>query len=111
MGYIPPAFLASEEFVGGIIPLKIPPTLKYSTIWRNFVCGGKNSAKKFPTLNISSLTALVNCVEHVGGLQLYLDRRCPRLFPRAKEEPLQFPQILIFGTHPVVQQECRVYCS
>jgi hypothetical protein len=44
MGYIPPAISASEEIVGGITPLKIPPTLKYSTIWRNFVCGGK----KFP---------------------------------------------------------------
>ena len=53
MGYIPPAFWASVEFVGGIFPLKIPPSLKYSTIWRNFVCGGKkfyhkNSTKKIP---------------------------------------------------------------
>jgi hypothetical protein len=32
MGFSPPAFLALEENVGGIFPLKIPPTLKYSTI-------------------------------------------------------------------------------
>ena len=32
MGYTPPAFLASEENVGGIIPLKIPPTL--NPLWR-----------------------------------------------------------------------------
>jgi hypothetical protein len=61
MGYIPPAFLASEEFVGGIFPLKIPPTLKYSTNWRNFVCGGKKFHQKiplkiFPILNINSLS-------------------------------------------------------
>ena len=53
MGYIPPAFLASVEIVGGIFPLKIPPSLKYFTIWWNFVCGGKkfhhtNSTKKIP---------------------------------------------------------------
>jgi hypothetical protein len=64
MGYIPPAFLASEEFVGGIFPLKIPPTLKYSTIWRNFVCGGKRfhqkiPLKKFLTLNINSLIVVI----------------------------------------------------
>ena len=41
MGYIPPAFLAWVEIVGGIFPLKIPPSLKYFTIWWNFVCGGK----------------------------------------------------------------------
>ena len=34
MGYIPPAFLAWVEIVGGIFPLKI---LKYFTIWWNFV--------------------------------------------------------------------------
>jgi hypothetical protein len=47
MGYITPSFLASEEFVRGIIPLKIPPTLKYSTIWRNILCmDEKNFLKK-----------------------------------------------------------------
>jgi len=60
-GYIPPAFSASEEFFGGKFPLKIPPTLKYSTIWRNFVCGRKKFLQKIPpkisfSLNRNSLS-------------------------------------------------------
>jgi len=54
----PPGKSLEENFK--FSPLKIPPTLKYSTIWRNFVCGGKNflqkfPPKKFPTLNINGL--------------------------------------------------------
>jgi len=32
MGFSTQAFLALEENIGGIFPLKIPPTPKYSTI-------------------------------------------------------------------------------
>ena len=59
MGYIPPAFLAAEEFVGGIFPLKIPPTLKYSTIWMNFVCGGKKFHQKIPLKKFLTLIVVI----------------------------------------------------
>jgi hypothetical protein len=51
MGYIPPAFLASEEFVGGIIPLKIPPTLKDSNLEEFYVWRKKIPPKNFSKTN------------------------------------------------------------
>ena len=68
MGYIPPAISASGEFVGGIFPLQIPPTLKYSS--------KKNPLKKFPTLNINSLTPCMAVGKILAVAGIFAGRDC-----------------------------------
>ena len=48
IGYIPLGKKGKEEILGEFFPKKIPLALKYSTLWGNFVCGGKKFPQKIP---------------------------------------------------------------
>jgi hypothetical protein len=52
-----------------------------------------------PGTRFFALTTLVDRVVDVVGLELGLNSLRFRLLPLSKEEPLQPPQILVFGTH------------